>query len=189
MNSRTTSRSVLFYAVAVLALGMLQVSLPDRTAGHFVKPDLLLVLPVLAGFLFGPVEGAVVGLAAGFFRDAFAGGTIGVGMLVALYAGLLSGILFQRLFRKGFFAALLQVLIVCATTTLLVEGVGILFSASATFTPEAWVRVYLAQSFPLQIALDVGVAIPLFFLMRYAGPHRRSTGRSSAQDAAAEGWR
>ncbi len=189
MKASQTTRAVLFYIGAVLVLGILQVTIPDRTAGDLAKPDFLLVLAILAGFLYGPVEGAVVGLATGFFRDAFAGGTVGVGMLVGLYAGLLSGLLFQRLFRKGFFAALLQVLIVAAVTALLVEGGGILFEGAVSFTPEEWARAFLFRVFPLQMALDVGSAVPLFLLMRYAGPRKRRTNRVTAQEAAAEAWR
>jgi rod shape-determining protein MreD len=189
MKSSSTSRAILFYGIAVVSLGLLQVSIPDRTAGFLAKPDFLLVLAILAGFLHGPMEGAVVGLATGFFRDSFAGGTVGVGMLVGLYAGLLSGLLFQRLFRKGFFAAMLQVLIVATVTTLAVEGAGILFDAAGSFTPNEWVRAYLARTFLVQLALDVAAAVPLFFLMRYAGPRKRGSGRVTAQEAASETWR
>ena len=178
------ARAVLFYFVAGCAAALLQVSLPDRTFGIAAKPDLLLVLPILAGFLFGPIEGAFVGAFCGFLADSFSGATIGGGVLVGLYAGLLSAVLFLRLFRKGLLSALLQVAVVGGAAYVLIEAAGLVFIGSGSLTVAAWATSFLGRSLPLRLALDAAAAVPFFLLLRYAGPHRRPTKRIASEDAA-----
>ena len=86
------------YAVYILGLGLLQTILPDRAAILGVKPDLTLVLAILAGYLFGQRDGMAVGLLAGFMRDALAGRGLGLGMLLLMYAGLFAAVAFRRFF-------------------------------------------------------------------------------------------
>ncbi len=177
-------RAVLFYFIAGCAAALLQVSLPDRTLGLAAKPDFLLVLPILAGFLFGPVEGACAGAFCGFLADSFSGATIGGGVLVGLYAGLLSAFLFRRLFRKGLLSALLQVAVVGGAAYVLVEAAGLVFFGPGSLTAAAWAAAFLGRALPLRLALDAAAAVPLFLLLRYAGPHRRPTKRIGSEEAA-----
>lgn len=62
------SRAALLTAVIVTAL-LLQVSLFDRLPLPGAHPDLLLVTVVAAGFVAGPVGGALTGFAAGLLAD------------------------------------------------------------------------------------------------------------------------
>jgi rod shape-determining protein MreD len=172
MHVTAPVRALFFYGSATVLLAWIQVTLPDRTFGFEAKADLLLVLAILAGFLFGPVEGATVGLAGGFLRDVLAGGTIGAGMLLGLYAGLLAGILFRRIFRKSLLSALLQVVLIAAAARIAVEGFSLVFEPSA-FPLRAWASVFFNGALGILLLLDAAVAIPLFFLLRYAGPRKR----------------
>ena len=65
--NRRIIRTVLVYAVYILGLGLLQTILPDRAAILGVKPDLTLVLAILAGYLFGQRDGMAAWLAGRFY--------------------------------------------------------------------------------------------------------------------------
>lgn len=188
MHLPAWTRPIAFYAAAAVLAALVQVSLPDRSFGILAKPDLLLVLPILAGYLSGPLEGASVGLACGFLRDAFAGRAMGAGMLVGLYAGLAAGLLFRRLFRKSLLPALLQVAVVAPAAHLLVELAGLVFQGAGSYTAASWAASFLGRALPLQTALDLAAAVPIFLLLRFAGPHPRPKKGLAADDAAKAMW-
>ena len=168
------SRILLFYLFATVALALIQVSLPDRMLGILVKPDLMLVLVILSGFLYGPFEGALVGIVTGFLRDAFAGGSIGVGMLLCMYAGLFSGLIFQKMFRKGWFAGILQVLLVSTLFYVFVDGLDLLLQPQdASYPFIEWARLIFTAKLPILLLLNFIAAFPLLLVLRIAGPRRR----------------
>ena len=189
MTMPARTRTVVFYSVAIPFLSLLQVSLPDHFLGLAGKPDLALVLTILAGFLYGPFEGGVVGLACGFFRDTFSGGTIGAGMLLCMYAGVLSAILFHRTFRRSFLAGVLQVLMVSTITYLSIGIVAmILDPLRGSLSIADWAALFFRKQLPPVLALDGAAALPLLLLLRYAGPRRRPQPGFGHEGIVQEGW-
>lgn len=110
--NKATLRLILVFSAYIIFTGMLQVTLPSSFAIWGAKPDLLLVLAVLSGYMFGQRDGIIVGLAAGFFRDIMAGRALGLGMLLLMYSALFASFAFRRFFRRNFLMGLAQVAMV-----------------------------------------------------------------------------
>lgn len=87
MTPRVILRLVLV-VIAVL-LAQLTVALDLRIAG--AHPDLMLLLPIVAGLTGGPRLGAIVGFGAGLAADLFVPTPFGLGALVGCLAGFTAG--------------------------------------------------------------------------------------------------
>ena len=68
--------------ILIIFFYLLQVTLGRVIAIGGIKPNLLIILPVLFGFLHGKNEGMYVGIFAGFFYDLFFSGLFGFTSLV-----------------------------------------------------------------------------------------------------------
>ena len=82
--------------ILIIFFYLLQVTLGRVIAIGGIKPNLLIILPVLFGFLHGKNEGMYVGFFAGFFYDLFFSGLFGFTSLVFVYIGYCSGIFYQK---------------------------------------------------------------------------------------------
>ena len=88
---------LLFLAGALI----LQTTVLDYVSVLGIKPDLVMLIVVLNGFLLGTREGAFLGYAAGILEDLFAGVFIGLNALSKMAAGYLAGMAGLRLFREN----------------------------------------------------------------------------------------
>lgn len=61
-----------------------------------IHPNLLIILPVLFGFLNGQAEGIYVGFFAGLFYDAYTYDIIGFSSLIMMFAGYYAGYFSQK---------------------------------------------------------------------------------------------
>lgn len=191
-SSRSAVRPVLVYAIYLVVLAILQVTaLGDvRILGE--RPDLTLVLAILTGYLFGLTDGLAVGLAAGFLRDMLAGRSLGLGMLLLMYAAILAHLLFRNFFRRKTWMGLLQVIFI----TTLYEIALMLLSWLSPLLPDQIPLLgdlfdQLLLRLPVQVLLNVVVAIPLLILLRYQGPYNPRVLREDLDDGSTgEGrWR
>ncbi len=66
-----------------------------------VKPDLVMLVVILNGFLLGTRQGAFLGYAAGMVEDLFTGSYIGLNALSKMVAGYLAGAAGRRLYREN----------------------------------------------------------------------------------------
>ena len=66
-----------------------------------VKPDLVLVLIILYGFVSEPREGAMWGLFGGLLQDLLSGGYVGLHALEGMAAGYLAAVAGRRFFREN----------------------------------------------------------------------------------------
>ncbi len=189
IRNRALWRRILVYTGLCLAMGLLQVTLPDSLALWGSRPDLTLVLAVLSGYFFGSVDGFAVGLGAGLMRDLLAGRSLGLGMLLLLYLGLGSAFLFKRLFRRNVFFALIQVTLMTALYQLaLLLTALILPFLEESHLPAALLARRLLQALPGQLIVNVLAAVPLIIFLVLAGPYRRNkTERPSALVLAGDG--
>jgi rod shape-determining protein MreD len=75
---------------------LLQVTLGRVIAIGNIMPNLLIILPVLFGFLHGKNEGMFVGFFAGFMYDLFFSGLFGFSSLIFIYIGYFAGVFNQK---------------------------------------------------------------------------------------------
>ena len=92
------------FPVFLLLLGValiLQTTMLETVAVSGVKPDLVMLLVVLNGFLLGTREGAFLGFAGGIVEDLFSGSYIGLNALSKMVGGYLAGAAGERLYREN----------------------------------------------------------------------------------------
>lgn len=92
------------FPVFLLLVGValiLQTTMLETVAVSGVKPDLVMLLVVLNGFLLGTREGAFLGFAGGIVADLFSGSYIGLNALSKMVGGYLAGAAGERLYREN----------------------------------------------------------------------------------------
>jgi rod shape-determining protein MreD len=182
--ARGKIRAVLVAAAYIFGLGVLQSStLADlRILGS--PPDLTLVLAILAGYLFGASDGAIIGLCTGFFRDMLAGRAIGLGMLLLMYVAILASFMFRKLFRHNIFLGLIQILILTtlyeAFITFLSFAVPMLPDVSISLTGLLLRQIH---ALPGHLLGNLLAGVPLIFLLHFAGPFRRGRRKDDQEDS------
>jgi rod shape-determining protein MreD len=169
-------RAVVVYAVYVFFLGLFQATLLSRVTILGSAPDLTLVLAILAGYLFGMEDGAIIGLAAGFMRDMLAGRAIGLGMLLLMYSAILASIIFKQLFRRNVILGLAQIVII----TIFYETVVMILTFIVPMLPDVSLKfsslvLRTLYNLPGHLLGNLAAAIPLIFLLYFAGPYRRGS--------------
>ncbi|HEY3314394.1 MAG TPA: rod shape-determining protein MreD [Bacillota bacterium] len=90
------------FPAALIGAFLLQLTVVPFVAVHWVKPDLILVVAILGGLLYGPNYGAVAGLFGGLLEDLFIGHYIGLFGLTRMLAGFLAGLVETRVYREPF---------------------------------------------------------------------------------------
>ena len=100
---RKEVKDVPFLILLLLLAGtlILQTTVLDYVDVLGIKPDLIMLIVDLNGFLLGTREGAFLGYTAGILEDLFAGGYIGLNALSKMAAGYLAGMAGLRLFREN----------------------------------------------------------------------------------------
>lgn len=87
----------------LLATGALLVVLETSVAPYVViqgvKPDLVVILVVLVGMLYGWRDAAIVGVVTGFVEDACSGQFLGLFMLTRAIVGIAAGVSYARVFQ------------------------------------------------------------------------------------------
>ena len=183
-SNRRTIRLLFVYAVYIILLSQLQVTLPDRFLILGSRPDLTRVLVIACGYLFGRQDGIIAGLAAGFMRDLFAGRTLGLGMLLLMYIGLLAGTALRGRFRLNLFIGLLQVIWLTVAYELVITVIVYLAPMLPDVVHDAGLLFRLtAATLPGQLLANLIVAVPLDLLLWLVGPYRRSKQLEDDEDS------
>lgn len=187
MNKAGLFRKIIVYVLYVIFLTCFQVSFPDKLSFHAQIADLMFVFVALVSYYFGLWDGIVVGLVVGILRDTFAApaissfnGTIttsvGIGALVMFLVAVFSATVFtQKMHRRISFAILTVI-----TSTVIYKLFGHLviklwtmfFSGSSYNLSFADIAL---DSVLIQVLLNVLIALPLIFLLRFAGPYSKGT--------------
>ena len=107
----------------LLAAIVLQSTIFARINLFGVKPDLILVVTVCFGLLYGPLPGLYVGLAGGFLLDLAGGGLLGINVLTKALLGYGAGYMGKTVFKDN----LLIPLVVSAAATLAGEITTFIF--------------------------------------------------------------
>jgi len=91
----------LYFLLLILFALILQTTAFNYLAIYGIKPNLILILVILNGFLRGTREGAFLGFSAGLMQDLVSGGVFGLNALTKLVAGYLAGLGEGRLYREN----------------------------------------------------------------------------------------
>lgn len=93
-------RFLTFAGLVVLAL-VAQVTVANFIQVWGIRPDLIMILIIMNGFLRGIREGAFLGFMAGLLKDVVTGNFLGAGALSGLVAGCAAGYAESRLFKEN----------------------------------------------------------------------------------------
>ena len=88
--------NVLFYAIWLFVIAVLQPTLISSISVFGIAPNLFLVFVLVAAMIKGKKTGAVCGFVYGLVFDFIIGRMIGVNALLYMYAGLFAGLLCER---------------------------------------------------------------------------------------------
>lgn len=167
-------RIIIGYAAFILALSLMQFSIPDTLSVMGVKPDLLFVFAILAGYLYGMTDAIVIGLIAGFIRDAYAGRILGLGMLLCFYCSVLAVVFLKKLLNRNIFLAMLQVVFATIIYQVSMSVISIIY-----FDVSIPVLDYISWTFQSRIIpsimLNLSVAVILYFLLKIVGPYKKKS--------------
>jgi len=92
-------------ALIVVVTLVLQVTLFSRFSFEGARPDLMILLAVMAGFRFGPERGAIIGFAAGVSFDIVLSTPLGLSALVYTIVGYAVGVTTAGMVRTSRWAA------------------------------------------------------------------------------------
>ena len=87
---------MIFYCVLVLSCYLIQTSV---MINFIVKPNMLLILTCLIGFIYGDYDGMFVGLLSGLLIDLYFGPLIGFNMLIYIVLGFVSSFMGRVFYR------------------------------------------------------------------------------------------
>ncbi len=183
-ENKVIIRAIIVYTLYVLGLGLLQVTLPHSVALFGARPDLTLILAVLAGYMFGSNDGMIIGLAAGFLRDMMAGRALGLGMLLLMYAGLLASVLLRKFFRRNIIMGLVQIIIATVFYQILITVLHLILPMLPDVTFNVGLMAFrMLQNLPAQLLVNSAAGIPMILLMTFMGPYRRGSRRDDPEQS------
>lgn len=99
----------LFWALLLVITLILQVSILPLIAYAGNKPDLLLMITLSAGLLYGREHGVGIGFFAGLLQDLAAGGIFGLNTLSKVLVGYVAGMAERKVFKEHILLPLFSV--------------------------------------------------------------------------------
>lgn len=91
----------ILYLLLLGVIIILQSTVLETVAIAGIKPDLVMLIVILNGFLIGTRAGAFLGFTGGIVEDLFSGSYIGLNALAKMTAGYLAGAAGERLYREN----------------------------------------------------------------------------------------
>lgn len=176
-------RKFVVYAIYLLLFSTVQVTFPGYLSIYGIRPDLMFVTVVLCGYMFGFYDGIIFGALAGMIRDYFSApsitgidGTVttalGIGLFLMVAAASFGASFFTVRIERNFLLAFLSVVF----ATLLYKVVGhtvifIWFKIVGMSYNLGFSQIILKSVLP-QILLNLIAAVPIYLLLRFAGPYK-----------------
>ena len=178
-------RKYVVYALYLLLFSTVQVTFPGIVTFYGFRADLMFVLVVLCSYMFGFYDEIVFGALAGIIRDYFSApsittidGTVttavGIGLVLMVAAAAFGSSFFTVRIERNFILAFVSVLI----ATLLYKTIGhfgiFLWSHIAKGTTyNLQLSQIVFRSIIPQVLLNMIAAVPLYLLLRFAGPYKK----------------
>jgi len=175
-------RKIIVYAIYILLIPSIQVTLSSRLSLFGQTADLMLVFAVMTGFLYGFREGLIIGFLTGLMRDVLAApvimgpnGTLsvafGIGILVLFLGGAFGAVFFEgrtnRNLPLGVLAVVCYTVIYKTAGNLIVALWGSLIAGSKG-NPGVW--TVIKTSILPSILVNAAAAVIIFILLNFLGP-------------------
>ncbi|NLY89188.1 MAG: rod shape-determining protein MreD [Firmicutes bacterium] len=158
-------RRVLSIAGVLLVSIVLQSTFFPRINLFGVTPDLILLVTVCYGLLYGPLQGLYLGLAGGFLLDLAGGGILGINILTKTLLGYGSGYIGKTVFKDN----ILIPLVVAVVATLAGEITAFLFLTAFGWQGRFFNYLY-ATVLPLSL-YHLLLAAPVYLIfLRHLNP-------------------
>lgn len=181
MTKRAYIRMVIMYAFYLLLAFAIQSAWPTASMASVVKPNFLLILAVISAYQFGFTDAIAIGLLGGFLLDYMAGRLIGVGMLIFLFAALIATELFRKNLTRSFLPAILTTAICTLFYELSVRAFIWLSLITGDGDASRIVFIDHIGDIVQAILYNIAIMLPIFLLIRYLGPYKRSIGFGHVQ--------
>jgi rod shape-determining protein MreD len=160
VTTADVARSTLVVAMALVV----QQTVLDSVRVGGAHPDLMLLLPVAAGYAAGPDRGAVFGFFTGLVADLFLPTTYGLSALVGCLLGFATGVATRGLVRTSWW---LPCVVGAVATT---AGLGAYAILGAVLGDPEMLRTYLAPALVVEAPFAALVAVPVVRVMGWAVP-------------------
>jgi len=178
-------RKIIVYALCILLLPSIQVTMSHHLTFWGNTADLMLVFAVLAGFLYGFYEGIIVGGITGIARDVLAAPIIpgndnsfsvafGIGVLVLFLAGAFGAVFFEGRTKRNLPLGILAVL--CYTVIYKVVGhltVALWENLMAGMPYSISIGTIIKTSILPQLLMNGIASVLIFGILKLARPVER----------------
>lgn len=185
MNKVEIIRKYAVYTVYIILISCFQVSFPDKLSFNGQIADLMMVFVVLVAYFYGLKDGIIVGISVGILRDCFAapaivgfGGSvtssIGIGAFTMFAVSVFSASVFTMKIKRKIIFALVTLLSVTVLYKLF--GHAIIFVWTKIFSQAVYslsIKELVVDSVLTQLLLNAIAAVPLYLLIRFAGPYSK----------------
>lgn len=156
--------------IVVFIVLAIQETLLDSVRVAGAHPDLMLLLPVCAGYVGGPERGAWFGFASGLVADLFLPTTFGLSALVGCLLGYAVGLVTVGLVRSSWW---LPPVVAAGATA---AGMVVYAILGALLGEPQQLTTYLAPAVAVAVPSAAVLAIPLLRFVSWGVPHPSSTG-------------
>ncbi len=160
LTTADVARSTIVIAVVLV----IQHTLLDSVRVDGAHPDLMLLLPVAAGYAAGPDRGAVFGFISGLVADLFLPTPYGLSALVGCLLGFTTGTATRGLVRSSWW---LPPVVAAAATA---AGMGAYAILGAVLGDPAMLKAYLAPALVVGTPSAALFALPVLRLVAWAVP-------------------
>ncbi|MGA2037434.1 MAG: hypothetical protein ABSH04_07625 [Acidimicrobiales bacterium] len=159
-----TTAAVARSTIVVFVLLAVQLTLLDSVRVAGAHPDVMLLIPVAAGYLGGPERGAAFGFAGGLVADLFLPTTFGLSALVGCLLGYGVGLATAGLVRSSWW--LPPVVAATATAT----GMVAFAILGALLGEPEQLTIFLAPALSVAVPAAAILAIPVLRFAAWAVP-------------------
>ncbi len=160
LTTTDVARSTIVIAVVLV----IQHTILDSVRVGGAHPDLMLLLPVAAGYAAGPDRGAVFGFITGLVADLFLPTPYGLSALVGCLLGYSTGLATRGLVRSSWW---LPSVVAAAATA---AGMGAYAILGAVLGDPAMLRTYLVPALVVGTPSAALLAVPILRFVTWAVP-------------------
>jgi rod shape-determining protein MreD len=164
LGANLTSADVARATIVIAVVLVVQQTLVDSVRVGGAHPDLMLLLPIAAGYAVGPDRGAVFGFFAGLVADLFLPTPFGLSALVGCLLGYGTGLATRGLVRSSWW--LPSVAAAAATA----GGLVAYAILGAVLGDPAMLKTYLAPALVVETPTAALLAVPVLRFVAWAVP-------------------
>jgi rod shape-determining protein MreD len=164
LGGNLTSADVVRSTIVIGVVLVVQHTLVDSVRVDGAHPDLMLLLPIAAGYAAGPDRGAVFGFFTGLVADLFLPTPYGLSALVGCLLGYGTGMATRGLVRGSWW---LPSVVAAAATA---AGLGAYAILGAVLGDPGMLKTYLAPALVVTTPSAALVAVPLLRFVAWAVP-------------------